>query len=130
MKKIPYFYLKDNVDEFLTHLLVNGLLQDYLIDLGNNCYFPLLYKNVDIKDRKRALFFSNNIKSISPKYISYFNSLDDNLYAPLLGNDSGYVIYPGSLMMGFSEKTFASFELAQVEESIDIQKKEQEEINR
>ncbi|MCQ2776231.1 MAG: ABC transporter ATP-binding protein/permease [Bacilli bacterium] len=121
LKKIPYIYCNEKVDSFLTSIKEDKSFNSIVFDIGSNKYFPLLYKNVNIKDRHRILAFSNNIKNIPLNLVNYFEKFEPMLFNPILGSYKGYVIYPTSLMMGFSDKAFVSFDKESVNDAVDIE---------
>lgn len=121
MKKCPYFYCKDNIDSFLTFSNTNKDFDNYVLEIANKKHFPLLYKNMDVKDRRRVLLFTNNISSIPLSYVPYFENHDSNITYPLIGNSKGFVVYGSSLMMGFSDNTYLAYDITKIEDAIDIE---------
>ena len=61
-----------------------------------------------MEDRDRLLVFINNTKHFPLWQVPYFIENDPNLKSPIISNNAGYVIYPESLMMGFSKTMYFS----------------------
>ena len=70
MKKIYYFHTYGNTDDFLIRAEDSPYLDDYLLDIADENFYPWLYKNVDITDRHRVLFYTNTLKNIPKRYAS------------------------------------------------------------
>lgn len=121
MKKCPYLYCNDNIDDFLTFANVNKDFESYVLEIATKRHYPLLYKTTDVKDKRRVMFYNNSINSIPLSYIEHFEYHDDNIIDPLIGGSKGLVIYGSSLMMGFSENAYLSFDLDKIDDAIDIE---------
>ena len=81
---------------------------NYLFEIANETYYPWLYYEKKMDDRDRLLVFVNTISHIPNWHIPYILENDTNLNTPIIGNDSGYLIYPETLMMGFSKTMYFS----------------------
>ncbi len=110
MRKIVYFYLKDNIDEFLHLARYDEMFDPYILEIANKTHYPWLLLGEETKDIRRVLFFSNHLNTIPLRYLEYFHKSSSNLTTSILGNASGYSIYPSSLMMGFNKMTYFSFD--------------------
>ena len=108
MKKIYYLKAKNKTYDILNLLMEDKETDDYLFEIANETYYPWLYYEKDMDDRNRILVFINTIAHIPNWYIPYFLDNDSNLGMPTIGNDSGYLIYPETLMMGFAKTMYFS----------------------
>ena len=59
MKKIPYFYVNDDIDEFLSMVKKDELADDYIFEIANSSYYPWLLLGEDVRNVRRVLFFTN-----------------------------------------------------------------------
>ena len=108
MKKIFYLKTNENRDELLNLLFEDKISDEYLFEIANETYYPWLYYEKEMKDRDRLLVFINNTKHFPLWQVPYFMDNDPNLKPPIISNNAGYVIYPESLMMGFSKTMYFS----------------------
>ena len=108
MKKLYYLKTNDRRDELLNLLYDDELADEYLFEIANEKYYPWLYYEKEMNDRDRLLVFVNNTKHFPLWQVPYFLSNDPNLKEPILANNSGYVMYPESLMMGFAKTMYFS----------------------
>ena len=108
MKKIYYLKTNENRDELLNLLYEDKISDEYLFEIANETYYPWLYYEKEMKDRDRLLVFINNTKHFPLWQVPYFMDNDPNLKPPIISNNAGYVIYPESLMMGFSKTMYFS----------------------
>lgn len=109
MRKIPYLYLNDKIDEFLSKARYDSMFDANILEIANEQYYPWLLYGVDVKDVRRVLFLSNMLNNIPIRYVDYFSIASKNVSTPTFGNTAGYSIFPSSLMMGFSNFTYFSF---------------------
>ena len=121
MKKLYYLKTNEKRDELLNLLYDDELADEYLFEIANEKYYPWLYYEKDMSERDRVLVFINNTKHFPLWQIPYFLSNDPNLKTPLLANNSGYVMYPESLMMGFAKTMYFSRYEEDLNEIIDHQ---------
>ncbi len=119
MKKIYYFHTFGNTDDFLESVKESSNSDYYIFDIGNATYFPNLYRNVDIENRHRVLFYFNTLSNIPIRHTRYFYDACNLINHPLYASSGGYSIYPASLMMGFSKMMYFSFSETQLEETLD-----------
>ena len=119
MKKIPYFYLNDDIDEFLSLIRNDELGDDYIFEIADSRYYPWLLVGEDVKDVRRVMFFSNTLAHIPYRYSSYFEQLTSNIYHPVFANNSGYSIYSNALMSGFSRPMYFSFDRGLIEDTLE-----------
>ena len=108
MKKIYYLKTNEKRDELLNLLMEEKEYDNYLFEIANETYYPWLYYERKMEDRDRLLVFMNTISHIPNWHIPYFLENDTNLNSPVIGNDSGYLIYPEALMIGFSKTMYFS----------------------
>ena len=108
MKKIYYLKTNEKRNEFLNLLYEDRISDEYLFEIANETYYPWLYYEKEIEERNRLLVFINNTKHFPLWQIPYFIDNDPNLKQPIISNNAGYVIYPESLMMGFSKTMYFS----------------------
>ncbi len=120
MKRINYLQL--NVDNalFLDFARYQDDFNPFLLEIANSSYYPWLYLGTDTKDITRILFFDNTLKTIPGRYVSHFQEVCPELNYPLFGTYGGYSIFPSSLMMGFSNYMYFSFNEDSLNEVIDI----------
>lgn len=110
-QKIYFFYTKEDASIFLSKALNSELLDDALLEIANESYFPYLYHNVPIKDIKRVLYFENTFNNIPYRYDSFFKEVSKIPSNPIFANNTTYCIYPSSLLYGFNKyMLFASNE--------------------
>ena len=120
MKRINYLQLNVDNDVFLDFARYQEDFDPFLLEIANSSYYPWLYLGVDTKDITRILFFDNTLKMIPGRYISYFQDVCPELNNPLFGTYGGYSIFPTSLMMGFSNYMYFSFDEESLTEVVDI----------
>lgn len=120
MKRINYLQLNVDNDVFLDFARYQEDFDPFLLEIANSSYYPWLYLGHDTKDITRMLFFDNTLKMIPGRYIKYFQDVCPELSNPLFGTYGGYSIFPASLMMGFSNYMYFSFDEDSLTEVIDI----------
>ena len=108
MKKIYYLKTNKKRDEFLNLYYDDKLSDEYMLEIANETYYPWLYYEREMVDRDRLLVFINKTQHFPLWQIPYFLNNDSNLKEPIIANNSGYSIYPESLMMGFSKTMYFS----------------------
>ena len=121
LRKFNYLYCNENIDMFLTSINSNLAYKDYVLEIADRKHFPLLYKNVDIKDRRRVIVFQNKLDCIDCGFIKILEDFEPNICEPIIGTNGSYAIYPSNLMMGFAQKAFLSFEINNINDAIDIE---------
>lgn len=119
MKKIPYFYLNDDIDEFLSLIRKDEFGDDYIFEIANSSYYPWMLLGEDVKDIRRVLFFSNTLAHIPLRYTNYFEDLSGNIINPIFANNSGFSIYSNALMSGFSRPMYFSFNKGLLEDTLE-----------
>ena len=67
-----------------------------------------------------GLFSKTNEKGIGGYLSSYFKKVSKHVKGCLYGSKIGYVIYPESLMMGFSNITYLSNDINYINDTIDL----------
>ncbi len=120
MKRINYLQLNVPNDVFLNFARYRADFDPYLLEIASTTYYPWLYIGKDIKEITRILFFANTLKTIPARYVSYFQDICPELSQPLYGTYGGYSIFPSSLMMGFANYMYLSFNEDSLIEVIDI----------
>lgn len=118
LKKIYYFY-SDEPDSFLKESKLNVDFETYILEIANTTYFPWLYKYTDIKNIHRILFFANTLANIPPRYIEYFQDINQDVVNPIYGSNGGYFIYPSSMLIGFSNYIYFSGTMDKLDQTID-----------
>ena len=121
MKKIYYLKSKEKRNELLNLLYEDKLSDEYLFEIANETYYPWLYYEKKMEERDRVLVFINNTNHFPLWKVPYFMNNDPNLKTPIIANDAGFVIYPESLMMGFSKTMYFSRFEEELNEIIDHQ---------
>ena len=120
MKRINYLQLNVDNSVFLDFARYQEDFDPFLLEIANELYYPWLFLNADTKDIRRVLFFDNTLKTIPGKYVSFFQDVCPELSHPIFGTYGGYSIFPSSLMMGFSNYMYFSFNEDSLTEVIDI----------
>ena len=108
MKKIYYLKTNEKRDSFLNLYYCDKLSDEYMLEIANETYYPWLYYDREMVDRNRLLVFINKSAHFPLWQIPYFLNNDRNLKEPIIASNGGYVIYPESLMMGFSKTMYFS----------------------
>ena len=108
MKKIPYFYVKNDRDRFLELLRMDEIADPYIFEIADVTYYPWLMLGKDIQEIDRIMFFTNTMAHIPMRFINYINDLTDNVGDPIYTNSSGYAAYSTMLMTGFSKPMYFS----------------------
>ena len=108
MKKIYYLKTNENRDNCLNLLYKDKNMDKFIFEIANEIYYPWSYYEKPMEDRDRVLVFANTFTHIPLWHIPYILSNDSNLKEPLIGSYGGYIIYPESLMMGFSKTIYFS----------------------
>ena len=121
MKKIYYLKTNEKRDELFNLLLEDKNVDSFIFEIANEIYYPWLYYEKDMIDRNRVLVFDNTINHFPIWQTSYFLNNDSNLKEPIVGNNGGYLIYPETLMMGFSKTMYFSKDKEELEKIIDYQ---------
>lgn len=119
MKKMYYLKAKENRDKLLNLLLNEKEMDKYIFEIADENYYPWLYYEKKMEDRDRILVFTNTLAHIPNWHLDYFMKNDSNLSTPVFGNDSGYLIYPETLMMGFAKTMYFSKNADQIYEIVD-----------
>ena len=122
LRKYYYLYCNDNIDSFLTFINKSTGYKDFILEIADKRHFPLLYKSIDVKDKRRVIVFENKLDCIDCGQIERMMDFEHNLYEPIVGSMNGYVIYPTNLMMGFAQTTFLSFDLDKINDAIDVER--------
>ena len=121
MKKIYYIKTKNNRDELLNLLYDDKNTDKFIFEIANETFYPWLYYEKEMSEKDRILVFANTRNHIPLWYIPHFLENDVNLKTPVIGNNGGYLIYPESLMMGFSKTMYFSKDKEELENIIDYQ---------
>ena len=108
MKKIYYLKTNENRDNCLNLLYKDKNMDKFIFEIANEIYYPWSYYEKPMEERDRILVFANTFTHIPLWHIPYILSNDSNLKEPLIGSYGGYIIYPESLMMGFSKTIYFS----------------------
>ena len=119
MKKIYYLKAHENRDKLLNLLLNEKEMDKYLFEIADEMFYPWLYYGKSIEERDRIHVFTNTIAHIPNWHVDYFMKNDSNLMTPIYGNNSGFLIYPESLMMGFSKTMYFSKDEEQINAIVD-----------
>ena len=109
MKKIYYFHTFSNTDDFLIEAEESPLLDEFTLDIASTNVYPWLYRNIDVKNRHRVLFYNNSTKSIPKRYADILIEENKDIDSPIYGSNGGYIFYPSNMLSGFSHQTFFSF---------------------
>jgi len=110
MKKIYYLKTNENRDTCLNLLYKDKEMDKFIFEIANEIYYPWLYYDKPMEQRDRILLFSNTMSHIPLWHIPYILNNDSNLKEPIIGSYGGYIIYPESLMMGFSKTIYFSLD--------------------
>ena len=121
MKKIYYIKAKNNRDELLNLLYDDKQSDQFIFEIANETYYPWSYYEKEMAVRDRILVFANTLTHLPLWHIPYFLNNDENLKDPIIGNTGGYLIYPETLMMGFSKTMYFSKDKDELESIIDHQ---------
>ena len=119
MKKIYYLKATENRDKLLNLLSNEKEMDRHLFEIADEMFYPWLYYGKSIDERDRIHVFTNTVAHIPNWHVDYFMKNDSNLTTPIYGNSSGFLIYPESLMMGFSKTMYFSKEEEQINEIVD-----------
>ena len=119
MKKIYYLKAHENRDKLLNLLLNEKEMDKYLFEIADEMFYPWLYYGKSIEERERIHVFTNTVAHIPNWHVDYFMKNDSNLMTPIYGNNSGFLIYPESLMMGFSKTMYFSKDEEQINAIVD-----------
>ena len=119
MKKIYYLKAHENRDKLLNLLLNEKEMDKYLFEIADEMFYPWLYYGKSIEERDRIHVFTNTVAHIPNWHVDYFMKNDSNLMTPIYGNNSGFLIYPESLMMGFSKTMYFSKDEEQINAIVD-----------
>ena len=119
MKKIYYLKANENRDKLLNLLMNEKEMDKYLFEIADEMFYPWLYYGKSIEERDRIHVFTNTVAHIPNWHVNYFMKNDSNLMTPIYGNNSGFLIYPESLMMGFSKTMYFSKDEEQINAIVD-----------
>ena len=121
MKKIYYLKTNENRDELLNLLIDDKNADRFIFEIANETYYPWLYYEKEMSERNRVLVFANTFNHFPLWQRKYFLENDHNLKEPVIGNNGGYLIYPETLMVGFSKTMYFSRQKEELESIIDYQ---------
>ena len=119
LKKIYYFHTFGNTDDFLIEAESSPLLDEYILDIADEHFYPWLYRNVDYQSRHRVLFYVNTTDTIPKRFANILMEENIEINNPIYGSLGGYLFYPSNMLSGFSHQTFFSFSLDQINDVID-----------
>ena len=119
MKKIYYLKAKENRDKMLNLFLDSKEMDKYIFEIADEMLYPWLYYGKKVEERDRIHVFTNTVAHIPSWHVDYFMDNDSNLTSPIYGNNSGFLIYPESLMMGFSKTMYFSKDEEQITAIVD-----------
>mgnify|MGYP003308239817 CR=1 FL=1 len=109
LKKVTYFSLMDNKEEFIINFYKDESLDGFMLDIGNSKYFPSIYDyDFPPEEINKYIFYIDNRDSISPRYANYLLSSSEDVSSPILGSPGGYAIYSNALMCGFANYMYFS----------------------
>lgn len=120
MKKIPYLKTKGDLSLFLENTYSDFNLAKYIFEPASITYYPWLYDGVDRRFIDRILVFENNVYSISPNDYIYFKQIEPRVQNPIFSSYGGYSIYGSAMLVGFSNPTFFSSSLDDLNETTSI----------
>lgn len=118
--KIPFLKCGSNRDDFLRLVLDNKEYSDLLFEIGNQNYFPHLYKNIRCTEADRVLAFRTTSSYVPTAYCNYFADISHNLKNPTFCSRGGYSIYPSSFLSGFSKLNLFSKSNELLDDAVDI----------
>ena len=108
MKKMYYLKTNENRDKLLNLFNDEKEMDKYIFEIADENYYPWLYYDKKMEDKDRLIVFTNTVAHIPNWHVNYFMKNDSNLITPVIGNDSGYLIHPETLMMGFAKTMYFS----------------------
>ena len=120
LKKIYYFHINNDMDKFLSLIHHDKNFDDYIVEIGNEAYYPWLYGENSKNIRNRLLIFQNSYSSLGMSTFDLIEQVDSQIINPIYGSYFGYSIYPSSMMYGFANLTYFSDSIESIEETIDI----------
>ena len=120
LKKIYYFHVKSEMDKFYDKVHHDKQFDPYILEVGNDRYYPWLYDENNENIRNRVLIFANTLSSMNMSSYKLIEELDSRIASPIYGSIGGYSIYPSSMMYGFSNFMYFSSNIDSIEETIDI----------
>ena len=120
MKKIPYLKTFDDISLFLEKTYSDTNLNKFLFEPASTTYYPWLFEGVNRRFINRILVFINNIYSFVPNDFVFFKQIINGISNPIFSSYGGYSIYGSSMLVGFSNPTFFSSSLEDLEEAIDL----------
>lgn len=120
MQKIPYLNIPFEKENFINKTKKSKEESDYIFELANDTTYPWLYRNTVPIERNRFFVFFNYNDSIPLSYLDYFYKASPYISDPIFGCTNSYSIYPSSLMIGFSNITYFSFNQEITDEVIDM----------
>ena len=129
LKKIYYLHINTGIDSFLKKTYINEDLNNYIFEIANQTYFPLISKQNKAYLTQKLLIFTNYVSNIPMSDFSFFKNLNDGLSNPIYGSSLGYAIYPSSMMFGFSKMMYFSSNEDSIDEVIDIRTSLNEKTN-
>ena len=119
MYKIDYLQTDNNTADFLFKAYQEPYADYLILEVGNTDFLPLFYQDVKFDDRHRVLVFDNYKRSIPYRYALSIKENSKYLSSPIIGSNKGYTIFKDSLLLGFANKTYFSFNSLLLDETID-----------
>ena len=120
LKKIYYFYVDGEVEQFLTSARKKQEFDPYILEIANKNYYQWLYKEKRANEINRILVFANTLRLMPLRYYQIIEETCDDICHPIFGTSGGYAIYPSSMMYGFSNYMYFSSTKEALDETIDI----------
>ena len=120
LKKIYYLYIKNSVDEFLSLARRDLEYEPFIFEIANSYYYPWLFKEIPAKSIQRVLVFANTLYNIPLSDFDLLKEISSNISSPIFGNNSGYAIYPSTMMYGFANMMYFASDLNALDDAIDI----------
>ena len=120
LKKIYYFYVQNEVSDFLAKARKKEEFDPYILEIANKNYYPWMYREKTAKEINRVMVFANTLRLMPARCYDYIQEISDEVEHPIYGTYGGYAIYPSSMMYGFANYMYFSGSYDSLEDTIDI----------
>ena len=120
LRKIYYLYIKNNVSDFLSSARRDLAYEPFIFEIANSYYYPWLYNEIPAKSIPRVLVFANTLYNIPLSDYDLLKDVSSDISSPIFGNNSGYAIYPSTMMYGFANMMYFSGDMNALDDAIDI----------
>jgi len=117
--KTHFVNIHENKESFIKEFLSSKEDASIILELANEQYYPLLYRDSIPSNRHRFLLFESANSKSFVYLLSEILKSNSHLSNPIFGCNNAYSIYPSSFMSGFSNFFYCSSSLNLLNDVLD-----------